>query len=628
MKKGLLIIILALVLALLAAGTALAAPADEVWVNGEKMDAANPDEDFGGGHASFAVVEGEAVLTLKGVIIDTVNEIAVSSNQAGILCKSGDLTIRLWGQSKIELAVEGHGIMLENGDLTIAYEEDDPSLIIDVTKNGIVANNGSIFIADSELTVQTGPGPSDWEGIYAGGDVSITNSDVEIKAVAYGIRAGNAIYIGGGSLVDIIEARDYGIYAENSVYLGIDSSWYISGSTVRITSSEFHDDTTAVECGIWALNYMDIYDSTVDIDAGEYGIYSGYSIDIDGSNLDILANGFAIYALGRIWFGDANVYAESMDPTRGNPCAIFSGYTGDPGPDPDDPGITVSGSDILQGGEIVPVYYDEYGEIGGATIDLLKGPEMHVYSGDSAPPPVLVGWTFSDDDDFDFATGHCDGELVYQVDGAAAVVELVWEEDDGTDPSLLLLGLPFLLGGKSFPFVDVPANHWAYDYIFDAYKLNLINGKTPTLYAPDGSLTYAEAIKLAAVIHQLTVDGAVTTKNGGDPWYAPYVAYAELNGIINKGQFSDKYGKAITRYDFALIFSQAMPDGYYTPLHRISGVPDVPSSSPYLPYVLKLYNAGILNGSDAAGNFQGASNVKRSEAAAIVMRMVDPEQRL
>ena len=43
--------------------------------------------------------------------------------------------------------------------------------------------------------------------------------------------------------------------------------------------------------------------------------------------------------------------------------------------------------------------------------------------------------------------------------------------------------------------------------------------------------------------------------------------------------------------------------------------------------MLKLYNAGILTGSDAAGSFKPESTIQRSEVATIVTRMADKSLR-
>lgn len=43
----------------------------------------------------------------------------------------------------------------------------------------------------------------------------------------------------------------------------------------------------------------------------------------------------------------------------------------------------------------------------------------------------------------------------------------------------------------------------------------------------------------------------------------------------------------------------------------------------YSAEIYAFYRAGILTGSDAAGTFHAASNIRRSEAAAILNRMFD-----
>lgn len=47
----------------------------------------------------------------------------------------------------------------------------------------------------------------------------------------------------------------------------------------------------------------------------------------------------------------------------------------------------------------------------------------------------------------------------------------------------------------------------------------------------------------------------------------------------------------------------------------------------YSAEIYAFYRAGILTGSDAAGTFHAASNIRRSEAAAILNRMFDASTR-
>ena len=82
------------------------------------------------------------------------------------------------------------------------------------------------------------------------------------------------------------------------------------------------------------------------------------------------------------------------------------------------------------------------------------------------------------------------------------------------------------------PFSDVKESNWFYKNVLYAYSFKLIDGKTPTEFQPDVNLTYAEAVKLAACMHELYTTGAVTLENGS-PWYKTYADYAKINGIIS-----------------------------------------------------------------------------------------------
>ena len=50
-------------------------------------------------------------------------------------------------------------------------------------------------------------------------------------------------------------------------------------------------------------------------------------------------------------------------------------------------------------------------------------------------------------------------------------------------------------------------------------------------------------------------------------------------------------------------------------------------SASYADAVYTLYRAGVLTGSDDAGSFRPNTTIRRSEAAAIVTRMADPDLR-
>ncbi|MDO4731902.1 MAG: S-layer homology domain-containing protein, partial [Bacillota bacterium] len=179
------------------------------------------------------------------------------------------------------------------------------------------------------------------------------------------------------------------------------------------------------------------------------------------------------------------------------------------------------------------------------------------------------------------------------------------------------------------PFYDIKEADWFYNDVLDSYALGLINGRTVNSYAPEGNITIAEAIKLAATMHQKYTSGAVTLSNGAEVWYSSYVDYAVANGIIKAGAYSDMNATA-TRAQFAMIFAAALPEAALPAINDVADgkIPDVKLADSCGAAVYKLYRAGILNGNDAAGSFSPASNIKRSEVAAIVNRMMNAEKRL
>ena len=176
-------------------------------------------------------------------------------------------------------------------------------------------------------------------------------------------------------------------------------------------------------------------------------------------------------------------------------------------------------------------------------------------------------------------------------------------------------------------FVDVKPEDWFYNDVMSAVQLGLINGKTDTEYKPYDNLTYAEAIKLAACMHQLYTDGAVTLKNGTVNWYDTYVAYCVDNGIIDKDYNYDDYA---TRSGYMVIFANALPDEALEKINNVpdGSIPDVPMTRAYSKAVYKLYRAGILQGSDDAHNCKPLENIRRSEVAAILSRMMDKTKRV
>ncbi len=181
----------------------------------------------------------------------------------------------------------------------------------------------------------------------------------------------------------------------------------------------------------------------------------------------------------------------------------------------------------------------------------------------------------------------------------------------------------------NMPFVDVPVSAWYADAVRDAWANGLIDGVDAAHFDPDGSLTVAQAIKLAAALHQRIENGTVTLKNGS-PWYRSYLEYAVEHGVIEEsylGYSAAALNAPVQRAEFAhILYGAAKP---YAAINEIgaNALPDVKTGDRYADEIYILYRAGVLNGSDRSGTFYPTSLIRRSEAAAILIRAFDEEAR-
>ena len=205
--------------------------------------------------------------------------------------------------------------------------------------------------------------------------------------------------------------------------------------------------------------------------------------------------------------------------------------------------------------------------------------------------------------------------------------EVIPKKDGGID---WIPSVPDTKPSWELPFTDVAEGAWYYDSVYYAWQEDLIDGVTADKYQPDGSLTVAQAIKLASALHEMLNRGYVTLENGTANWYDTYVDYAVNNGIIEakyQSYTKAQMDTAITRNEFVHIFHGAMDS--YKAINDVkdNAIPDVKMTDAYADEIYDFYRAGILTGSDGAGTFNGKTTIKRSEVATILVRIYDDSMR-
>lgn len=176
-------------------------------------------------------------------------------------------------------------------------------------------------------------------------------------------------------------------------------------------------------------------------------------------------------------------------------------------------------------------------------------------------------------------------------------------------------------------FKDVTSSNWFYSDVEKSYKLGLMNGRSEDTFDPNGTVSLAEAITIAARMNAIYNGTTIPEAAAGESWYTPYVNYATSKAIITSGQFAD-YTASATREQVALIFVRALPATWYKAINMFTQIPDVASTSSSFASILRLYNAGVITGVDENYNFKPNDNIKRSEISAVINRVAIEDSRL
>lgn len=172
-------------------------------------------------------------------------------------------------------------------------------------------------------------------------------------------------------------------------------------------------------------------------------------------------------------------------------------------------------------------------------------------------------------------------------------------------------------GGNAMAFEDVTDDAWYYQAVKKVAENGLFNGRTSKLFAPNESITIAEAITLACRIDKMP---SVTLDGSEKLWYSPYIAYALEHEIIDS-EPGTLAGSAITRGYFAELLAAVLDDELTETVEVKEGsITDVAADSEYAESIYKLYRCGILTGYED-GSFCPDSTITRAEAAAALARI-------
>lgn len=177
------------------------------------------------------------------------------------------------------------------------------------------------------------------------------------------------------------------------------------------------------------------------------------------------------------------------------------------------------------------------------------------------------------------------------------------------------------------PFSDVPQDKWYYSDVHISYALSLMSGMGGGRFAPDGTVLIGQTVAVAVRVYERYNGIPDESAAYERPWYLYYMERAKSYGILT-GQLADASPtRPATRAEVAAILVKALPAGELGAINTVTELPDYDSSDLYWGAVVTLYQAGVLIGDDSYGTFRPDSPIRRSELAAILIRLVRPETR-
>lgn len=101
-------------------------------------------------------------------------------------------------------------------------------------------------------------------------------------------------------------------------------------------------------------------------------------------------------------------------------------------------------------------------------------------------------------------------------------------------------------------------DHWAVNEISKAASIGLLEGYPDGNFLPDEKITRGEFIKIAmSLATNATFDFSIMPESQVATWAGPYVSAAEIQNVIEKGQYTDKnINEPITRIEMICILSR------------------------------------------------------------------------
>lgn len=180
-------------------------------------------------------------------------------------------------------------------------------------------------------------------------------------------------------------------------------------------------------------------------------------------------------------------------------------------------------------------------------------------------------------------------------------------------------------------FSDVPADHWAYEFVEKAAKEGWVAGVGNGRFGVDNQVTYAE---FATMLTRAYFSDELEAYSGPtDKWYTSFFHVADDAGLFAGTELAGIHNaddslitKALNRYNMAAMLVNVLKSYDAVPNYDVAavraGIGDWNNLAPaYCNAVQDAVGAGLISGVNSRGDFSGDGYMFRSQAAVVMVRL-------
>lgn len=190
---------------------------------------------------------------------------------------------------------------------------------------------------------------------------------------------------------------------------------------------------------------------------------------------------------------------------------------------------------------------------------------------------------------------------------------------------LVIIILPSTSSAMSEGFNDVTSDKWFYEAVNKMSQSGIIKGYPDGTFKPNGTVTYAEFVKMFIV--------AVTDEDLGNSdtghWSKNYYDKGIELGLfieydIKESDLDNEIPRKIMAFITANNFYGTSIDNYES---IEASIPDLYVGEPYKHEIIKSYGMGIITGYED-GSFQPDGTLTRAESATVINRVINEDERI